>query len=251
MGMQTRHQQGFTLIEVMLFLGITSALIIGVLASSSLAINQQRYRDAVNSLQTLIQHQYNETSNVVNARNPAGDRKCDAAGIVTKADDPTAVEARGTSECLVMGRYFKLTDGKAIEISSVLGFRNDTTDPDDDLDALSQYSYFVSKADTFDNEVAWGGTAEVKNSVGGVIAPQAAILLLRSPLTGVNRTFVFQQGSLVDEINTAAVIVRDNMREFTICIDPGAFTLSQSIGVIVRANASNASAVELTGDNGC
>jgi type II secretory pathway pseudopilin PulG len=256
MGTQQQRQSGFTLIEVMLFLGVTAALVIGILVSSGFAINQQRYRDAVNSLQTLLQHQYNETSNVLNDRASGDtdkDRKCDSTGIKTKADDSiTDPQDRGTSECLVMGRYFRLSNSKDISVSNVVGYKDPAlAAKSDDLAELGQYKFFVSKADTFNSEVAWSATASVKRSSGALIAPDVVVLILRSPLTGANRTFVFQQTSASDAINVATMVTAANMEETKICIDPGPFTISTTLGVIIRNNAANASAIEITGDNQC
>ncbi|MEP6710564.1 MAG: prepilin-type N-terminal cleavage/methylation domain-containing protein, partial [Candidatus Saccharibacteria bacterium] len=59
--MDTQRHPGFTIIEVMLFLAISGALAVGILIGSNVAITSQRYRDSLNSLQSLLQQQYNQT----------------------------------------------------------------------------------------------------------------------------------------------------------------------------------------------
>ena len=52
--MAAKTNNGFTVIETMLFLGVAGALTMGVLVGSGASINQQRYRDSVNSLKSPI-----------------------------------------------------------------------------------------------------------------------------------------------------------------------------------------------------
>ncbi|HEU4715394.1 MAG TPA: prepilin-type N-terminal cleavage/methylation domain-containing protein, partial [Candidatus Saccharimonadales bacterium] len=92
--MGAKTQNGFTIIEVMLFLAITGMLAAAILVGSGVAIGQQRYRDSVSSLQSYIQQQYNKVINVTNDRDKSW--TCDSNGTVTQADTPSAGEARGT-----------------------------------------------------------------------------------------------------------------------------------------------------------
>ena len=78
MGIKT--DSGFTIIEAMLFLAVAGALTVAVLAGSGAAINQQRYKDSVNSFKSLLQQQYSEATNVVNDRD--GTQACANAVVV-------------------------------------------------------------------------------------------------------------------------------------------------------------------------
>src|SRR5690606_34898808 len=112
-------RSGFTIIEVMLFLAITGALAVSILVGSGAAIGQQRYNDSVNSFKGLIQDQYSQITNVINgeAKNPA----CSfSEGALTISDDKNAEEFRGTSECLVLGRFL-LVEPEQVTAYDVIG----------------------------------------------------------------------------------------------------------------------------------
>ena len=103
--MGTKTDTGFTVIETMLFLAVTGALAVGILVGSGVSIGQQRYRDSVNGLKSYIQQQYSEVSNVVNSRDKTW--ACDAQGNVVEVEQISA-EARGTSDCVVLGRFITI-----------------------------------------------------------------------------------------------------------------------------------------------
>src|SRR5438105_2731886 len=119
--MGTKTETGFTIIETMLFLAVTGLLAMGILVGSGVAIGQQRYRDSVNSLKSYIQQQYSEVTNVANDRTKTW--TCDANGNVTTGD-ATSSEARGTSDCVVLGRFITVdATGKGLTASNVIGVR--------------------------------------------------------------------------------------------------------------------------------
>ena len=63
-----RREQGFTIIETMLFFGITGALLLGILGTASVGVNTQRYSDAVNTFTSIVQQEFTNVTNVVNDR---------------------------------------------------------------------------------------------------------------------------------------------------------------------------------------
>ena len=247
--MGNRYTGGFTIIEVMLFLAVSGALTVGILASSSIAINQQRYHDTLNSLQSLVQQQFTDASHVTNSRNK--DSKCDTSG-VSDAGGGDLPEARGTSECLILGRRVTFSSGgKDINIVSVVGYKTtpDSADPaENDIDAIKEYKLFLAPStSSIKTSVAWGANVQLK----GTTAKDFSILIVRSPLTGSLRTF-----SYIDSSDSSTIspefITADNMKEQVMCVEPGGFTIASTLGVVIRANAASSSAVELLQDNsGC
>lgn len=69
------HQKGFTIIEVMIVLGISGLILIGALGGTYSSIERQRYSDAVRSFAEDLRREYNE---VLNPRSN-GDGRSDAA----------------------------------------------------------------------------------------------------------------------------------------------------------------------------
>lgn len=61
-------KKGFTIIEVVLFLAISGALLAMVIAGTSTAVARRRYSDAVNDLVEQIRNAYSATINVQNSR---------------------------------------------------------------------------------------------------------------------------------------------------------------------------------------
>src|SRR5665811_997144 len=96
--MKLSNQAGFTIIETMLFLGITALLIMGLLVGIGTSINIQRYRDSVSSLQSVLQQQFSEVSNVSN----------DSLSNACYGDNSTN-NPRGQSNCVILGRLITTT----------------------------------------------------------------------------------------------------------------------------------------------
>ena len=111
--MSAQSQTGFTIVETMLFLAVAGLLTMGILVGSGAAINQQRYRDSVNSLKSFVQDQYSDVTNVVNSRD--NQWSCGSNADVVEAGDAEA-QARGTSNCVLLGRYITVDNtGKLLE----------------------------------------------------------------------------------------------------------------------------------------
>lgn len=187
--MATKTDSGFTIIEAMLFLGVAGALTVAILAGSGLAINQQRYRDSVNSLKSLLQEQYSETTNVVNDR--IGTETCAEAVVVSPPDLVPAPQQRGTSECTVMGRFITIdATGKVVKTTSVVGYHapGSAEQASDIAEIQTNYKLGLSLLSQEEVDVAWGAEVVKPKSQGG--EPQSlSMLILRSPLSGSIMTY--------------------------------------------------------------
>lgn len=184
--MGTQRNTGFTVIETMLFLAIAGALAAGVLVGSGVAVNQQRYRDSVNTLKSYIQQQYSHVSNVVNDR--AGAEAC-ANAIVAQPSDSITAQPRGTSECIMLGRYIVIDDsGTRAVASNVVGYRtSNAAEADNDIAELqSHYQLGTSTIGQETLDVPWGATI-VQSGTSNKM--KLALLILRSPLSGSIMTY--------------------------------------------------------------
>lgn len=223
---------GFTIIEVMFFFAISTAITVGVLATASIAVNQQRYKDGLNSLQTVVQQQYNKTAHVVNER--SSNSSCDAGGV----NDIGVAEARGTSECVIMGRYITISGGTDMVISNVIGFGTLPASVTNDIDALKAYTLFTTSLNSDVSKVPWSAK---------VVPSNISILILRSPLTGSLRTFT-KEGAVA---NFGSLVDQANMTGKKICLDPDDVTVTNHLGIMVAAGATGPSGITILGDGQC
>jgi type II secretory pathway pseudopilin PulG len=228
---------GFTIIETMLFLAVTGLLAVGILAGTGAAINQQRYRDSVNSLQSLLQDQYSKVTNVVNDRDASW--RCDAAGTISQSSG----EPRGTGECMLLGRLVTVSeDGKQVTTGDVVGRRLSASDEEanDITELKTNYAIQPSPINREVKDVAWGATV-VKP--GTATAQPTTLLIIRSPLSGGMMTFATQ--SVVDDLD-AMIEGGILSAPLPFCVSPGAGAVAGSqLGVRISAFAAAPSAVQI------
>lgn len=246
--MATNTNNGFTIIETMLFLGVAGALTVGVLVGSGVSINQQRYRDSVNSLKSFIQQQYSETTNVVNSR--TGTEAC-ANAIVTQPPAIVTPQSRGTSECVMLGRYVTIDGtGQKLSATNVVGYRTAGApeEASDVAEIQTNYQLGVSQIDKEETDVAWGATV-VKQGTANPMP--LSMLILRSPLSGSIMTYTKEgvDTSLANIVSTANASTVRNL-----CVDapPGSFA-GNRMAVQISAHATNQGAIQipLESDNVC
>lgn len=229
---------GFTIIETMLFLGITALLIMGVLVGAGTSINVQRYRDSVSSLQSILQKQFSEVSNVSN--DAAGDPACSGA-------------ERGQSDCVILGRFVTSADSKTLSIKSIIGtIPAAPVASTNDVDVLKSYNIQVSAANSENYDLEWGSSITSQVPSNPIVF---SMLILRSPASGSIRTFVSGDtlnpvldgdvGGLIDDSNLA--------RSVTMCVDSNGLFNGGKSSVIVTSNATSASGIETQGEgtSGC
>ena len=234
--MKPSNQAGFTIIETMLFLGITGLLIMGVLVGAGTSINIQRYHDSVTSLQSVLQRQFSEVSNV--SRDSADTSLC-GGGL------------RGQSDCVILGRFVTTINDQKLSIKSVIGtIPNPPTASTDDVDVLKDYKVQVSDVNSETYDVEWGASLV---RPGGNTSMAFSMLILRSPTSGVVRTFINPNASIDDSKVQDLIDPLALTQPAKVCVDSnGLFTGGKS-AVIVMANTSSASGIETQGEatNGC
>jgi type II secretory pathway pseudopilin PulG len=229
---------GFTIIETMLFLAVTGLLAVGILAGTGGAINQQRYRDSVNSLQSLLLDQYSKVVSVVNDRDASW--RCDATGTVSQSSG----EPRGTGECMLLGRLVSISeDGKQVATADVVGRRLSASADEESNDITELKTNYALQSSPINREVkdvAWGATV-VKP--GTTTAQPATLLIIRSPLSGGMMTFATQAAT--DDLKA---MIEDGVSSvpFPLCVSPGAGVVAGSqLGIRISAFAAAPSAVQI------
>ncbi len=240
--MGIKSNTGFTVIETMLFLSVTGLLAVGILVGSGIAINQQRYRDSVNSLKSYIQQQYSEIGNVTNDR--AATWTCDTSAGVTQT--PAAGQPRGASDCVVLGRFITIdATGTKLSASNVVGYKADNVpDSTNDIDQLKLYALGISPIDQDTQDVSWGAQVVKQKTT----TPQPlSILIVRSPLSGSILTFTTDGV----QTNLSSMLTSENMtqtKDLCVNTDIGSF-VGKRMEVRIAANAASQSAIEIPSES--
>lgn len=239
------NQRGFTIIELLLFFSISGLMFVALMAGVSTNINTQRYRDSVATLSGVFQQQYSEVSNT---RNDRDDRwRCGSDSVVVP-DVSVNAQARGTTQCVVMGRYVRSIEaGKKIETGNIVGVEPALgTLYTSDADALKAYNPKVSSFGQEIRENEWG--AILKDTSGG--AANFSILILRSPQSGLVRVFALASpmpAQLTDMMTEEAA-----SRQLITCVTSDVWVAGGSQAVILNANTAGPNGVEIRGDvSGC
>jgi len=188
--------RGFTVIELMLFLGITGALFVGLMIGVNSSITQQRYKESVNSLVAILQGQYSEVDNTRNDR--SDDWSCTGGTVV---EDPVAGQKRGTSSCVLLGKAVQIqNDGSVIRVMPVIGVEPGELVSASDIDALQAYLPKLSTYNETVRELDWQTFLTDTESHRSTFS----MLVLRSPVSGLLRVFASNDplpGDLTTMIN--------------------------------------------------
>jgi hypothetical protein len=222
--MGAHKERGFTIVETMIFLGVSGLLLVGLLAGTTVAIQRQRYSDSINTTQGYVQQQYNEALNVVNNRE--GAEACNANNIVTTG----STEAPGTSECLVLGRAIdiSLSDETMTSYHVVGRAPANADDPaitDDQLLQMYQPT-LVRNVEPDEFSIPWGAKIDAarKEGAGNI----NRILILRSPRSGVLYTYAYETSS--GQSNASGGVSEANRRNtVSVCIQSPDIITSTSV----------------------
>lgn len=234
---QKRTQSGFTMIEVILFLAIAGMMLSGVLVGVSGSVNRQRYDEAVVSFQDYLQGQYNLVDNV--RSNRPDNRPCSAPGGVASS----GTQARGTSECAIVGRVVSSSDGEEV-ISRPLyatgaSYVTDGTE-EELLDSLAlQVAPTDLESDDDDYNLQWQ-TKVYTNPSSKNTSNQFSLMILRLPTNGLVRTYA--DDSVVTNL---PYFWATPSSDLVLCVEPdGLVVTGIELGVRVRADGTNSGAVQ-------
>lgn len=239
--MGTRQQHGFTIIEISLFVAISGLLALGLLTGWSLAINSQRYKDSVDSFYAYIQQQYSLVYSVENGR--SSNFTCNSDSVVTPGD---ADNPRGQSDCMLLGRYLRITDGSKFESFAIVGNENSSSDG-----TIASYKPRAVDAEIGLTEsefvIPWGARVSSKQSQAPL---NIGIAIIRSPSNGVVYTYVNTDTN--NNVSLAEMTVPANQKEQYFCVWPDAGVSGAIQAVYIPQYAASLNAVETLGDNsGC
>ncbi len=242
--MSVFYKPGFTIIETMLFLAVTGVLVVSILTGTGTSINIQRYRDSVSTFKAALEQQYSDVSTVRNEVRAAA-VSCDANALINTSGTTLP---RGQSECVVLGRYVTVIDAD-VTVSSVIG--NNPTPASSytsDINELQAYNLSLLTTSTETSRLEWGARIAWPSSGVDAKAPtvprQIALLILRSPTSGL--TYTFSSHDVTTPLRN--VIVAGNVipgqSQQRLCIDSdGGF--KGGLAVVIGAYASTASSIQV------
>lgn len=157
-----RHQRGFTIIEVLLFLSISGLLMALLFVGTGVAIQRQQYQDTIQSFAGFVRGQYAAMVSVENNNE---------AGATCPIDGRSAV--RGQSSCVVVGRYLQADGSEG---------RTYMTFPIYAKQVGDSWEYRYGNEDGR-YEVSWGARTKLASGSDGD-AVKASIAIYRHPDTG-------------------------------------------------------------------
>lgn len=239
--MKSLSTSGFTIIELMLVIAISSLLTVGIIVGFGTSINTQRYHDSVTSLQSLVQEQFSNVNNVSNSNNTLS---CDAS-----SGTPVLTNAAGTpngkSNCAILGKLITTSDGKNINIYNVIGALLSGSVSDN----INSFNVIYSPmSDVQSYNLEWGSSIK---KTDGVTNSAFSILIVRLPASGVIRTFVKQDGAITDNLALRSLVNAVNAsQQLTMCVKSDGSISSDKSAVVVKVGAVSASGIEIQGESG-
>lgn len=206
-----QRSEGYTIVEVSLFLGISALLLTMALVGTGLSIRTTRFTDSTRSLHSYVQQQYDDLLNGVNSR--FGTESCTGGNVNTGVS-----QTPGTSNCLYMGKLVVFTQNASTVTSyNIVGTEPATVDYGKSDEQLiydfAPKTVTNAGVDTF--TIPWLATISgSKRPIDGTAVD--AFALIRSPRSNRIVSYVFKQPN-------------------------GAYNLSTLINPGVAANANNIS----------
>lgn len=196
----SRHQNGFTMIEVMLFLAITGLLFLIGFWGTTFQVRNVRFTDGIRDLHSYMQQQYSLVSTGANPRNvtatcsnPGGGA---STGVTLSDTGGTASTAGTASGCILLGKLLKFNPNTSTVTSYyVVGKRLDdsSTNPTltgDDMTDLINSSPTISNQGVETYQINWGLTF-YQSTTATASNQSQAFAFLRSPSTGKIMSFAF------------------------------------------------------------
>lgn len=188
--------RGFTIIEVMMFLAISSALAIFLIVGTGMTIQQQRYQDSVNTFTSQLQAEFTAVAQVENERSPTW--SCTGGSIQLLQNGGAS---RGTTACTIVGRYVTVSpDGKTMLGYPVIATQAAPETATSDSDAFAAMRLVVYRPDDTTGALRvsrqtleWD--AYLTTPTDGRASAPFSLFVYRSPITGSVSSFSTASGN--------------------------------------------------------
>ena len=176
MGVRKKNT-GFTIIEVVLFLGITGLLILALMVGVGVSVRRHRYDDSVAAFVDFLKEQFGKVQNVQNT-------------VATDHPVPGCTGGgTGQSSCVIYGRYIFMDsegDGSSGLIRTYLAVGPEVQNINDMFNNV-----YAVGGETV--ELPWGAVARYVFPSGS--GSRLHILIYRSPVTGMISTRIVRNST--------------------------------------------------------
>lgn len=116
------EQDGFTIIEVMLFLSVSALLLLVALAFTGSTLRNARFTDATKTMQSFLQEQYTRVqTNSLSLSAPSGSKPNCHDGTAAITNDGSYTSTGTSQSCILLGSALDF-NGTTIDIYPVLGY---------------------------------------------------------------------------------------------------------------------------------
>lgn len=239
--MRVTRRRGFTVIETMLFLAISAALTVAVIATAGASIGAQRYKDAVATLQSDIQQQYEDAISIKNQRYatdtlPSG---CTGGNVGV-----------GQTRCVIMGKTMTIRGDGLISQYVVYGVEpTSISETADEYTVMRGYTPRVIPSSVqvsnmeWQTGIAWPVSGSGAQPVGA--SRDISILIIRSPRSGTVYTFTKDDLSVASSTDLRDMINDTARGKRTICVESSGWVNRNGMSVTIADRASTAGAIEI------
>lgn len=232
----TKKGDGFTIIEVIIFLAITGLLLAVALVGMGGLNRDAQFRDSLDRLQSILQRQYEEVASGVNTRSNTAPAGCGVGSV-----------APGTSNCLNIGREIAFTGGSAqVRITDVYLNR----DLDGSESTLGSLAAVFRQVGVSISATSQGYTMEWQarvptNAGGNISGGFDRVAFIRNPLSGDILVYLYRAPMGLFNISPAAdsALELPSVNIGSICIsDQGSFSTTR-VGAIEFVGAQGPSTI--------
>lgn len=223
--MAHNRSEGYTIVEVSLFLGISALLLVVALVGTGLSIRTTRFTDSTRSLHAYVQQQYDNLLNGVNSR--FGTEACTSGTV-----DTSVSQTPGTSNCLFLGKLMVFSNGSSdITTYNIIG--SEPANPDySQSDELLIYNFtptIVRNAGVETYNIPWQATLSGSRRIVDNRAVDA-FAIIRSPRSTRIVSYVYRQPS--NSTYALAPLINPNVAANTNNISRAAnFCMSSADGI--------------------
>ncbi|HKX24086.1 MAG TPA: hypothetical protein VJM46_02520 [Candidatus Saccharimonadales bacterium] len=186
--MGQQRSEGYTIIEISLFLGISALLLAVALVGTGLSIRTTRFTDSTRSLHAYVQQQYDELLNGVNSR--FGNEACNSGTINTGT-----TQTPGTSNCLFLGKLIVFTQNATnVTTYSIIGVEPASPDySQSDEQLIYNFTPTIVRAVGAENfDIPW--SASISGSKRTIDSRAVdAVALIRSPRSTRIVSYVYKE----------------------------------------------------------